>query len=55
MDISGASSVATNTSTSVAIEIQKKTQDIQKKIAASLIEALPDPMSSLGQNIDTKI
>lgn len=54
MDISGTSSAAANASTTVAIEIQKKTQDIQKEMAATLIGALPDPMSSLGQNIDTK-
>jgi len=56
MDVSGTSSVsaATSINTSVAIEVQKKTQEIQKETVASLIEALPDPMSSLGQNIDTK-
>jgi len=52
MEISGASSAAA--STTVAIEVQKKTQDLQKETAASLIEALPqvDPASSLGQNIN---
>jgi len=54
MEISGVSSAAASTSTTVAIEIQKKTQDIQKETAATLIGAVPDPMSSLGQNIDTR-
>lgn len=54
MDISGASSAARSVSTSVAIEVQKKTQEIQKETAATLIEALPDLMSSLGQNINIK-
>lgn len=54
MEISGAVSAPPVASGSVAIEVQRKTQDIQKETAQSLIEALPDPTSSLGQNIDVK-
>lgn len=55
MDISAASSAASvSASTSVAIEVQKKSQDVQAQMAETLIEALPDPTSSVGQNIDVK-
>lgn len=54
MEISGASSAAASASTTVAIEVQKKAQDVQKEAAATLIEALPDPTSPVGQNIDVK-
>jgi len=52
MEISGVSSAATTTT--VAIEVQKKTQDVQAQTAETLIGALPDPTSSVGQNIDVK-
>ncbi|MDX2464994.1 MAG: putative motility protein [Porticoccus sp.] len=53
MEISGASlSTAATQATSVAIEVQKKTQDIQAQTAETLIGSLPDPTSSVGQNID---
>ena len=51
MEISGASSSAA-TSTTIANEVQKKSQEVQKEAAATLIEALPDPASPVGQNID---
>jgi len=53
MEISGASSSAA-ASTTIAIEVQKKSQEVQKETAATLIEALPDPASPVGQNIDVK-
>ena len=53
MEISGASSAAAaQASTTVAIEVQKKAQDVQAQTAETLIESVPDPMSSVGQNID---
>jgi len=54
MDISGASSATAAQSTTVAIEVQKKTQDIQKQTADTLMGSLPDPTSPVGQNIDVK-
>ena len=55
MEISGASSAAAaQATTTVAIEVQKKTQDIQAQTAETLIGSLPDPTSSVGQNIDVK-
>ena len=55
MEISAASSAAAvSATTSVAIEVQKKAQDVQAQTAATLIEGLPDPDSSVGQNIDVK-
>lgn len=50
MEISGAS--AATASTTVAIEVQKKAQIVQAEAAATLIEALPDPTSPKGQNIN---
>lgn len=52
MEISGASSPAQVTS--VAVEVQKKTQDLQAQTADTLIGSLPDPTSPVGQNIDVK-
>jgi copper chaperone CopZ len=54
MEISGVSVPTTPASTSVAVEVQKKTQEIQEQTATTLIEALPDPGSSVGQNIDIR-
>jgi putative motility protein YjfB-like len=54
MDVSSASSATASVSTTVAIEVQKKTQDIQKQTADTLIGSLPDPTSAVGQNIDVK-
>lgn len=51
MEISGTSSAA-HINTTVAIEVQKKSQALQEQTAATLIESLPDPTSSRGQNID---
>lgn len=54
MEISGASSAAV--STSIAVEVQKKTEDVQAQNAATLIESVPEaaPQSSgsLGGTID---
>lgn len=59
MDVTGVSSAAVsqvgNTGEAVAITMQRKSQDMQRETAQSLIEALPDPMSPLGQNIDIKV
>lgn len=52
MEVSGASSVAASNSTTVAVEVQKKSQEIQKETAETLIKAVPDPSSSKGQNVD---
>ena len=41
MEVSGASSAAAQTTT-VAIEVQKKTEDVQAQNAATLIESVPD-------------
>lgn len=54
MEISGASSTAATQSTTIANEVQKKTQDIQKQSVETLVSALPDPSSPVGQNIDVK-
>jgi len=54
MEISAASSAAVSATTNVAIEVQKKSQDVQAQTAATLIEALPDPASPVGQNVDVK-
>ena len=53
MEISGASSAAA--STTVAIEVQKKSQEVQAEATATLIEALPDPSSPKGQNINVSV
>jgi len=55
MDISGVAVPTAPASTTVAIEVQKKTQDVQAQAAETLINALPDPVSSKGQNIDVKV
>ncbi|MBL1275431.1 MAG: putative motility protein [Ectothiorhodospiraceae bacterium] len=52
MDISGASSVSAGQPTTIAIEVQKTAQDVQKQTAETLLEALPDPSSPLGQNLN---
>lgn len=54
MDISGVSSVAASANGSIATKAIQETQDIQKEAAQTLIESLPDPESSLGQNINVK-
>ena len=51
MDVSGTSAAAATSST-VAIEVQKKSQDIAEQTASDLIASVPDPDSSVGQNID---
>ena len=59
MTISGTSAAASAQNASngdaVAISVQKKSQDIEKERAAGLLQALPDPMSSLGHNINVKV
>jgi hypothetical protein len=50
MEISGAQSASP--ATTVAIEVQKKSQEVQAETAATLIQSVPDPDSSLGQTID---
>ena len=55
MEVSGASSAVAQTTT-VAIEVQKKSEDVQAQNAAMLIESVPEaaPQSGgpLGGNID---
>lgn len=41
--------------TTVAIEVQKKTEEIEQQQASELIASVPDPDSSVGQNIDIKV
>lgn len=50
MEISGAQSASP--ATTAAIEVQKKSQEVQAETAATLIQSVPDPDSSLGQTID---
>ena len=52
MEISGVTSASSGGS--IAIKVQKENEEIQKQNAQTLIEALPDPDSSLGQNINVK-
>ena len=52
MEISGASSAGAGGS--IAIKVQRENEEIQKQNTQTLIEALPDPTSSLGQNINVK-
>lgn len=51
MEIAGAS---TNAGASIAIKVKNQTEDLQKENAQKLIESLPDPDSSVGQNINVK-
>jgi hypothetical protein len=59
MNVSDAPALTATTNqtqnTTVAIEVQKKTQDIEQQQASQLISSLPDPDSSLGHNIDIKV
>ena len=61
MDVSGISSTAATatskqaTGTSVATEVFKKSLDLEQQKANDLIASLPDPNSSLGQNINIKV
>lgn len=59
MDISGvqtaaiASSVGQNDA--VGIAVLKKAMDIQEQSALQLIESIPKPSASVGQNINVKV
>ena len=59
MNVSDAPSVAATANqpqtTTIANEVQKKTQEIEQQHASQLINSLPDPDSSLGHNIDIKV
>ena len=55
MEISGVSIAAESTATTVANEVQKKTQEIQEQTAEQLIEAVPDPDSNVGGNVDVTV
>lgn len=54
MNISAVSASASTAPSgdAVAISVMKKSQDIEKTTANQLLEALPDPMSPLGQKIN---
>ena len=54
MEISGASPTSA-VATTVAIEVQKKSQEVQAETAATLIQSVPDPDSALGQQIDVNV
>lgn len=54
MDISGVAVPSAPASTTVAIEVQKKAQDVQAQTAETLIDAVPDPTSAKGQNVDVR-
>lgn len=54
MDVSGVAVPSAPANTTVAIEVQKKAQDVQAQVAETLIKSVPDPASSKGQNIDVK-
>ncbi len=51
MAVSGTSAAAATSST-VAIEVQKKTQEIAEQTASALVNSVPDPDSSVGHNVD---
>ena len=60
MDISGVSATVTAASSgpsgdAVATSVQKKVMDIQEQTAAAMLEAIPDPYSPKGQNVDIKV
>jgi len=54
MEVSGVAVPSAPANTTVAIEVQKKAQDVQAQVAETLIKSVPDPASSKGQNIDVK-
>jgi hypothetical protein len=54
MDVSSASSQAASANVSLAVKARNETMDMQEKNAATLIESLPDPSSSVGQNINVR-
>ena len=61
MDVSGVSASAyanpaqAQETTTVANEVHKKALEVEEQTATALIEAIPDPDSSVGQNIDIKV
>jgi hypothetical protein len=53
MEISSSTSApAVTQATTVANEVQKKTEEVQEQNAQTLVQSVPDPDSSLGQNVD---
>ena len=54
MEISGAASSIPSVTQggSVATEVQKKVEEVQEQTAETLIQSVPDPDSSLGQNLN---
>lgn len=59
MDVAGISAAASagnvDKATNVATEVHKKSLEIQEQAATDLIAGIPDPDSSVGQNIDIKV
>jgi len=61
MDVSGISSPAATTSssqtkgTTVAIEVFKKSLEVEQQQISDLLTSLPDPDSPVGQNINIKV
>lgn len=53
MEISGASSPAA-TGGAIAVKVQKQTEDLQQETAQTLLNSVPDPTSTLGQNINVR-
>ena len=51
MEISGASSTA---GVSIPVKVKNEVEDLQKENAQKLVESVPDPDSSVGQNVDVK-
>lgn len=62
MEVSGVSLTSPNAASSApagdpvaaAVSVQKKALEIQEQSANALIESIPDPDSSVGQNVDVR-
>ena len=52
MDISG---VSASTNVSIPVKVFKQTQELQKDTASKLIESVPAPTATKGQNINIKV
>lgn len=51
MDISGVAS----TNVSIPVKVFNETQDLQKETATKLLESVPAPTDTKGQNINIKV
>ena len=61
MDVSGASASVENAVSSVSnsdpisTKVLEKAIEIDKQAVETLVESVPDPSSSVGQNVDIKV